>query len=355
MKGVNNNILNPFSHQFHILQAGLWATYGLIFRVSWFGYDYVPPPSLWFALYIFGGYLATSILAIIYWKNRHRTFVAQFLIAALASIIMAIGWRFCFNYIDFHYLIEEQPKDVDGVYYFLGGTSSVVNLVAWSTGYLLIAYYFKFKREREKSVLAELHAKEAQIKLLHQQISPHFLFNVLHSLDTLLIKKNIDQSRDMVANLGQYLRSSLSTEPNASVPLGEEIKNAQSYLKIEQLRFGEKLKLEWNLDKSLDEFEVPCLILQPLLENAIKHCIDKSVHGGKIEVRTEKLDDRIYISVTNNCFGAIKHSDNSNGLGIGLENIAARLEIYYGARAFLDTRHGEEGEYTATIEIGDYQ
>ncbi len=354
MKDLKNNILNPFSRQFHIIQLSLWATYGLIFRLSWLGYDYVPPETVWFALYVFGGYIATNLLAILYWQNRKRSFIKQFLIAAIASILLGMAWRFGFNYIDFHFLLDEPPEDVDGFYYILGGTSSVIHLVAWSTGYLLIAYYFMFKKEREKSVLAELHAKEALIKQLHQQVSPHFLFNVLHGLDTLLIKKDIDQSRHMLASLGQYLRSSLSTEPDSSVPLADEIKNAQSYLNIEQMRFGEKLQLNWNLDPKLDQFNVPCLILQPLLENAIKHCIDKSVHGGKIEIRTEKVEDSILISVFNHCFGAIKHTDCSNGLGIGIENIRARLDIYYGSRAVLETRHGEEGEFTAVIKIGDY-
>lgn len=352
MKDLKNNILDPYARHFHIIQIALWATYGLIFRLSWLGYDYVPPETIWFALYVLGGYIASNLLALIYWQIRRKSFISQFLIAAITSITIGITWRFCFNYIDFHYLLDEQPQQVDGLYYVLGGTSSVIHLVAWSTGYLLIAYYFMFKREREKSIMAELHAKEAQIKQLHQQVSPHFLFNVLHSLDTLLIKKNISQSRDMVANLGQYLRNSLSTEPNASVQLADEIRNAQSYLKIEQMRFGEKLDLEWKLDPKLDQFEVPCLILQPLLENAIKHCIDKSVHGGKIEVITEKVANNINITVINSCFGAMQHNDASGSLGIGLENIRARLDIYYGTRASLETKDGNEGEFTATIKIG---
>lgn len=353
MMDLNNSILNPYARPFHAIQLSLWATYGLIFRLIWLGYDYVPPETLWFAFYVSGGYIASSLLGFIYWKIKKRAFLSQFLIAAFTSIAFGLIWRFCFNYIDFHYLLNEPPEDLDVLYYVLGGTSSVIHLAAWSTGYLLLAYYFLFKKERERSIMAELHAKEAQIKLLHQQVSPHFLFNVLHSLDTLLIKKDINQSRDMVASLGQYLRSSLSTQPDASVPLVDEIGSVQSYLKIEQMRFGNKLKLDWNLDQNLDQFEVPCLILQPLLENAIKHCIDKSVNGGRIEVRTEKINHQIFISVFNSCYGAIHHSDGSDSLGIGLENIRARLDIYFGSRATLETREGDEGEFTAIITIGD--
>lgn len=353
MKGLNSNILNPYTRQFHLIQFILWATYGAIFRLSWLGYDYIPPENFWFAVYVIGGYLATTILAFLYWQLRQHSFPKQFVIATIASVILGITWRICFNYFDFHFLLDEPPKDVDAFYYVLGGTSSVIHLIAWSTGYLLISYYYMFKKERERSILAELHAKEAQIKQLHQQVSPHFLFNVLHSVDTLLIKQDIERSREMVSTLGQYLRNSLSIEPDASITLADEIKSAQSYLRIGQLRFGEKLEVQWNLDEKLDKFTVPALILQPLLENAIKHCIDKSVHGGRIEIRTERLDGRIFISVLNEAFGEPQQTKKPTGLGIGLENIKARLEIYYGTRASLHTKQEKDGEFTAIIKIGD--
>tara|TARA_R110002096_G_scaffold436096_2_gene667472 strand:- start:52576 stop:53661 length:1086 start_codon:yes stop_codon:yes gene_type:complete len=353
MIDIENDILNPFKHTFYVVQLALWVSYGIIYRLIWLGYDYyVPPTAVWYLVYICGGFISSSLLAIIYWKLRDNNFYVQFAAAIIASASIAIIWRFCFNYIDFHYIDAAPPENLHFFRYIIGGMSSVIQLLAWSIGYLLIAYYFKYKNQQTRAINAELQAREAQIKQLHQQISPHFLFNVLNSVDTLLIKKDTDNAREMVARLSDYLRQSLKDTTSYSCSLESEIKNARSYLEIERIRFGDKLEIVFDCTNEADNILVPRLILQPLIENAIKHSISNSLHGGVIEIKTTILDDCLTISVINRCNGSSTFADShSESLGIGLKNTAARLDVFYDGRAHLDIHKQEPDEYMVTINI----
>lgn len=353
MTNVENDLLNPFKRIFYGVQLVLWTSYGIIYRLIWLGYDYyVPPVALWYLVYVLGGFLSSTLLAMIYWKIRDKNFYIQFAAAIVASASIAIVWRFGFNYFDFHYIDAKPPENLHFFRYIIGGMSSVIQLLAWSIGYLLIAYYLKYKDQQSRAVKAELQAREAQIKQLHQQISPHFLFNVLNSVDTLLIKKNTDEAREMVARLSDYLRKSLSDKRSYSCTLKDEIANARSYLEIEKVRFGDKLDIKFNCDEAAGEIVVPSLILQPLIENAIKHSISNSLHGGSIEITTIRENEKLKLLVINQCSELMIKGDTDNkNLGIGLTNVAARLDVYYNGKAQLDIESSTSDKFIVTIDI----
>lgn len=353
MTNVENDLLNPLKRTFYAVQLVLWTSYGIIYRLIWLGYDYyVPPVALWYLVYVIGGFISTTLLAMIYWKIRDNNFYIQFAAAIVASASIAVVWRFGFNYFDFHYIDAKPPENLHFFRYIIGGMSSVIQLLAWSIGYLLIAYYLKYKDQQSRAIKAELQAREAQIKQLHQQISPHFLFNVLNSVDTLLIKKNTDEAREMVARLSDYLRQSLSDKRSYSCTLKEEIANARSYLEIEKVRFGDKLDVSFSCDEQADEIVVPSLILQPLVENAIKHSISNSLHGGSIEISTACVDNKLSISVINQCSGAISDGGtDKDSLGIGLKNTTARLDVFYDGRANLNIQKPTGNKFIVTIDI----
>ncbi|MEX0298159.1 MAG: sensor histidine kinase, partial [Kordiimonas sp.] len=274
--------LNPYGKKFILFQLVFWFLYFFVYRSLWF--SYTPPAVSWSAAYMFTGWLSTTLLAMTIWSTRRKSFKTQIMVGGLGCVFFGVLWRVNIHAIEWHILEVDIPEVITPFAYIHNGFFATVHLMAWSAGYFLIAYYTQYLHQQERAAKAELLAKEAQIKLLHLQISPHFLFNVLNSLDTLLIKENINESREMLSKLSLFLRQTLSEEPTHKITLKEEIERTKSYLDIELVRFRDKLKINWNCDPKLDEFSVPSLILQPIVENAIKHCVGKSMHGGIIEI-----------------------------------------------------------------------
>ncbi len=342
--------LNPFGKKFLIFQLALWGTYGFIYRMAWYSYE--APPVTWIISYIGLGLVSSTIVATFVWLARYKTFATQLTVGLISAIVFGIVWRVTFHIIEWHVIVIYVPENIRAYSYIHNSMMSVIYLVAWTAGYFLIAYYTKYLHQHERAAKAELLAKEAQIKLLHLQISPHFLFNVLNSLDTLLIKENIKESREMLSKLSVFLRQTLSEEPAHNIPLEEEIERTKSYLDIELVRFRDKLKVNWDCDPDLNEFEVPSLILQPIVENAIKHCVGKSMHGGIIEIETKQANGEIELAVINRPNGdEVISSQNIDGLGIGLDNIRSRLSVQFDKRARLEQQAIENGGYEVRIII----
>lgn len=342
--------LNPIGKRFLLFQLALWGSYGFIYRMAWYSYE--APPLTWLVSYIGLGLVSSSLVGILIWSMRAKPFAKQLLIALVSAIILGVVWRVTFHIIEWHVIVIFVPDNIVPYSYIHNSMMSVVYLVAWAAGYFVAAYYLKYLHQRERAVKAELLAREAEIKLLHLQISPHFLFNVLNSLDTLLLKEDVKASRDMVSKLSKFLRQTLSDEPTHNVALQEEIERTQSYLEIELVRFRDKLKIFWNIDNKLTKFVVPSLILQPLVENAIKHCVGKSMHGGTITIEATNDNSSVEIAVINKANGETSSAPlNNKGLGIGLDNIQSRLTILYGDRAALTHGPIDQNGYEVRITI----
>lgn len=342
--------LNPYGKKFILFQLVFWFLYFFIHRSLWF--SYTPPPISWTFTYMATGWFSTSMLAITIWATRKASFKYQMLVGAIGSIVFGVLWRVNLHAIEWHVIDIFRPEVITPFAYVHNGFFATIHLLAWTAGYFLIAYYSKYLHQQERAAKAELLAKEAQIKLLHLQISPHFLFNVLNSLDTLLMKENITESREMLSKLSVFLRQTLSEEPTHNIPLREEIERTKSYLDIELVRFGDKLAAKWSCDPRLDEFMVPSLILQPLVENAIKHCVGKSMHGGTIEIEADYKDNAIELAVINKSNGDEQIDERSiDGLGIGLDNIKSRLELQFGKKAALRRGPNLNGGYEVRIII----
>lgn len=342
--------LNPFGKKFLLFQLALWGSYGVVYRMAW--YSYQAPPYSWIISYIALGFLSSTLLATLVWQVRAKSFRAQLLLGLLGAIIFGVSWRVTFHIIEWHVIEIYVPENIRLFSYVHNGMMSVVYLIAWVAGYFLAAYYSNYLIQQERAAKAELLAKDAQIKLLHLQISPHFLFNVLNSLDTLLLKENIEGSREMLSKLSQFLRQTLSDNPSHNIPLKEEIERTKSYLDIELVRFRDKLDIKWECDVTLNKLTVPSLILQPLVENAIKHSVGKSLHGGTIEIEATKKTAAYELAVINRTKGEEAVSDQAcEGLGIGHENIKSRLNVLYGDQAALSKGPTANGGYEVRITI----
>lgn len=186
----------------------------------------------------------------------------------------------------------------------------------------------------------------ARIEALQSRIRPHFLFNSMNSLAS-LIAVDPDRAERLVEDLCAMFRASLA-DPKL-VPLQQEVNLAQRYLEIEALRLGERLKQQWQLEQGLEEIQLPSMLLQPLLENAVLHGVAQLREGGTITVNLAAKDGALRISIDNPLpREAVRPASEGNGMA--MENIRQRLAAYYGDR-FKFTAHREGGHYRVTVQL----
>jgi two-component sensor histidine kinase len=212
-------------------------------------------------------------------------------------------------------------------------------LLYWTIVGLAQAYdYYRRYRERERRAAqleiaaAQLEAQLAQSQLdaLKMQIQPHFLFNTLNTI-SVLMQDDVNAANKMLIRLSELLRVALKSEKTQEVSLRQELEFLRGYLEIEQTRFQDRLRVDFEVDAETLDSLVPNLILQPLVENAIKHGIAPRAEAGTICVRAHRQNGRVELSVRDDGAGLAQSKNQSNG-GLGLSNTRARLEKLYGAQ-----------------------
>lgn len=186
-------------------------------------------------------------------------------------------------------------------------------------------------------------ATTARLTELQSRIRPHFLFNTLNSAIA-LVRAEPAKAESLLEDLSDLFRHAL-VEQGESVTLAEEITLAQRYLAIEEVRFGHRLQVQWSLDPRTDAARLPPLLLQPLVENAVKHGVEPSPRGGKLKVMTELRGSRVVVRITNTLPPSHIKNDAPRGHGIALANVRARLALL----------HDVQGEFTAGVQDGLYQ
>jgi two-component system LytT family sensor kinase len=207
-------------------------------------------------------------------------------------------------------------------------------LLSWSGLYAGIKLVRQFREQADVVLKSKMMAQEAQLKMLRYQLNPHFLFNTLNSLSTLMLEGRGDAASDMVDNLSDFLRYSLDSDPVERVALARELESVEQYLGIEQLRFSDRLTVRVSVDSNAVDALVPSMILQPLAENAIKHAVAKRAKGGIIEIEIGCDCSMLDIRLRDNGPGhQSAESSNTESFGIGLTNTRERLRVLYGERA----------------------
>ena len=206
-------------------------------------------------------------------------------------------------------------------------------LISSALHYVLLAFEDSREAERRESELRVL-ARDAQLKALKAQLHPHFLFNSLHSVGA-LTTKDPARAREMCLRLAEFLRKSLAVGESESIPLLEELALAKAYLAVEALRFGPRLSIEEDVDLT-EPCEIPPLLLQPLVENAVRHGIGSRVEGGAIRLEARQTGRRLRIVIENPCD---PDAPSRRGTGLGLANVRARLAARYGSDAIFAARH----------------
>jgi two-component system, LytTR family, sensor kinase len=223
-------------------------------------------------------------------------------------------------------------------------------LLAWSLLYFGIRYYRALGDERERALRAQSEAHRAQLQALRYQLNPHFLFNTLNAVSTLVVEKRTREAAGMIARLSDYLRATLEGSAESRVPLDSELDLARRYLEIEQVRFEDRLTVVYDVDPDVLGIPVPVMLLQPLVENAVKHAVAPCEEGGTIHIEAGRADGRLLLRISDDGPG-LTAVQTASGLGIGLANTRERLHGTYGDAAQLDLSEAPGGGLCVEISL----
>jgi signal transduction histidine kinase len=231
-------------------------------------------------------------------------------------------------------------------YYFHQGLT-----IYWTT--LVVAHalhYYRGLREGEaKTAKLSAQLAQAQLQALKMQIHPHFLFNTLNSISALL-HKDVEAADKMIARLGDFLRLTLKRSDAQTVDFEQELEFVRCYLDIEHIRFQDRLSVAMEIEPQTLKFMVPNLILQPIVENSVRHGVAKQVGPGRITIRARQESDRLILQVEDNGPG-LKSDSSGSTLGIGLSNTRARLEQFYGDDFNFQIANANGRGVTVTLDI----
>lgn len=222
---------------------------------------------------------------------------------------------------------------------------------------LIIAYFFILKEnlsnskallqeEKIKRLTVEKKAVETKLKLLQAQIEPHFLFNTLSNILSLL-DTNPARGKTMLQDLTRYLRMSLYRTREKATTIGQEMEMIQAYINIYKVRMGDRLQCKIDIPDNIRDFSFPPMMIQPIVENAIKHGLEPRIDGGKISIKVNTTKDTLRVEISDTGLGF-----NSEGsLGVGLSNIRERLQALYDAKAKLILKENRPIGFKAIIEV----
>lgn len=229
------------------------------------------------------------------------------------------------------------------------GTLLVVGILLYLMSvvlnYLLIAFE-NARRSERKALDAQVAAREAEVRALRAQLNPHFLFNSLNSINALIGGKPED-ARRMCSTLGDFLRRTLALSRRETVPLADELELVERYLSIERVRFGDRLRVEYDSSPEARRCLVPSLLLQPLVENAIKHGIADRIDTGRIAVKAHRVEDELEIQVTNDFD---EDAGSKPGEAVGIENVRRRLAAFAARETRLDVG-AADGVFRVTLRL----
>ena len=236
-------------------------------------------------------------------------------------------------------------------------------LGAWSALYYAINFFLRIEEQNDQLLRLENQATSAQLAMLRYQLNPHFLFNTLNSISTLVLLKQTDQANAMLTRLSSFLRYTLINPPTGRVTVAQEVETLKLYLDIERMRFEERLRTTFRIDEACKDGLLPSLLLQPLVENAIKYAVSPQESGAEITIAAGLIGQNLRITVSDTGPGmtAQNAETRSSGItydgreqvstGVGLANIRDRLAQAYGTSHRFDMYEPPEGGFAVTIEI----
>ena len=224
-------------------------------------------------------------------------------------------------------------------------------MLCWSGLYYGIKYYQQLQEQTEQTLKAVAAAHQAQLKMLRYQLNPHFLFNTLNAISTLILDGSNKTANLAVTRLSDFLRYTLDNDPMSRVTLGSELDALDLYLEIEKVRFGDRLIIEKDIDERATKALVPSLILQPLIENAIKYAISPMEEGGALRITARVQQSTLILQLSDTGPGLGNGNNGQKSSGVGLKNTRERLQQLYGDAQAFTLAPNEPTGLTITINI----
>ncbi|MGB5486079.1 MAG: histidine kinase [Lysobacterales bacterium] len=352
---------------FWILHVGGWAAWGLfgkyLYTTSW-SVEIAPHYAIYVAIITVFGMIATLPLRYLYRFLWNRAIWIQAIGLLGGSAIVSYAWIKFRSYVYTGWI--EKTKDMKDWSEKVGDLAEVIIkmdyasfflsnytiILTWSALYFAIKSYRVFQEVRESALKSAAMAHEAQLKMLRYQLNPHFLFNTLNSISTLVLEQNTELANRMVTKLSSFLRYSLDNDPMQKITLEQELQALQLYLDIEKVRFEERLSLEVDIEEAAKSALIPSLLLQPLVENAIKYGIARAEGGGHLTISARVFAGDLLMEVSDDGPGCELVNNNiPDAKGVGLRNTRERLAAIYGAEHSIKLSQTDPHGLTICIRI----
>jgi signal transduction histidine kinase len=341
---------------FWLLHAGGWLAYGVAMSLSRIGMFPLRYMVVSKGLLMVMGFTISLGLRYVYRPllRRGTPLLVLLVVAVGASYLASVVWTAADNLLDFPVTLAlgvRQPILRGPIRPFNGAVYNAFTMLAWSVLYIGIRYYGALQAERERALAAEAAAHQAQLEALRYQINPHFLFNALNAVSTLVTERRNDEAARMLARVSDFLRLTLTAPVRDEVALADEVDYVRQYLEIERVRFGDRLRTEIDVAADVWEAAVPAFVLQPLIENAVRHAIAPRESGGVIGLEARRSGDTLCVSIVDDGPGVRDEPPSDGAPHIGLTNTRDRLRRLYGARGRLELASVPGGGTRATLEI----
>jgi signal transduction histidine kinase len=331
---------------FWFLQAAGWSGYLILRTVSSISNGFTLQGVVTNIIETIVGYCITLLLSTLYGYYRGLPRITGIILTLLtlgaATFLYALLDTFSFSFIKF------AAPGID-VKLLIGALFlNFTVLAGWSALYFGINFYLIIEEQIDQMQHLETQASSAQLAMLRYQLNPHFLFNTLNSISTLVLLKQTERANAMLSRLASFLRYTLINEPTAHVALAQEIETLKLYLEIEKMRFEDRLRPEFEIDPAAEKAHLPSLLLQPLIENAIT----PQEEGAEIRVTARLAGERVQIIVSDTGPG-LQATKNRPSLstGVGIANIRERLAQAYGADHRFEIQAMPQGGFRVEIEI----
>lgn len=330
---------------FWALQLAGWTGY---FLAAWLGaLAHEKPPT--YALVLLGttftGLLITTLMRHIYRWLWTRPMPVLFTFTVLISYAAALPWKWASNEL-YYWLVKDGWTPTHLLDRIGGVTGAFYVLMCWTGLYFGIKWYRELQDQTERTLKATSAAHQAQLKMLRYQLNPHFLFNTLNTVSAIM-SDDLKGARRVIARLSEILRINLDSSNRQTVPLRKEMELLGLYLDIEKERFGDRLEIDIDVSEEILDCEVPHFILQPLVENALKHGLSATESGGRIGISGTREGDIVTLQVRDNGRGL----DGEPEYGVGLTNTRERLRKLYGEKSYLRVSGIEGGGTLAELSV----
>src|SRR3954468_9976707 len=347
--GLAQPFFDDKNRAFWILQSIGWGGYFFLRTLSGIANNLGWMLLVHTLLLTMAGYSLTLLMASIF-RRLIKIQPIWTLILSLAAVMIASG---AFSVIETWSVATflKPGFKPEGIGYLSAILLDFALLTAWTALYYGINYFLLLENEIRQREKLEGQASTAQLAMLRYQLNPHFLFNTLNSISTLVLLKQTERANAMLARLSSFLRYTLVNEPAGKVTLAQEVETLKLYLEIEKMRFEERLRPPSRIEPETIGARLPSLLLQPLIENAIKYAVTPAEGGADIWLTARREGQAVRIEVADNGDGDGADLAASPSTGVGLANIRDRLAQAYGAAHSFKTTKNERGGFSVIIEI----